>query len=264
MSYTELNTPVESTATDSFQTTSQDTASTKVIVVQMTFSDSLRHIQLAKARSTLAYYDFLASILKAYDVGFNVNTTSEAERTTNTDLLNKECGLLKIEGKSVLLKLVKLAIGADAKAASSIAHVLKVAKSLGTTPENFTEWLTKKGGIQNVRTSYDENGNEKQQSVTGKGTTGRNGSSKDKSDDANQYAEKARESLTDAVIFTVPHGQIGLIAEQGEEAECTAILKQLADGSFVIKAVIKDAELIDAAYASHGRNLPTTDDQQSN
>ncbi len=238
-------------------------AKPKVAIVEMTFSDSLGHAKLTHARSRDALYDCLSAAFSAYEIGFKDKLPEV--RDANAETLDKACndaGIENIESNDVFQKLAKYTFGNDSKFVSSVVHVLRVADKRKPSSDSFVNWLKAEGGVQSVRTKYKSDGTQKQRGTKTEGKTSGNKSPVENTEDVKQYAEKAREILRNKeAIYTLPTGIAPIVAPLGEETDCTAILRQLADGSFAIKAVVSGSDLVESAYILFGRNQAQ---QQSN
>lgn len=208
----------------------------------LTFTDHLLNIDQYKGK----YRDTLLQLLSAtYAACIAYDDKSEIVKKANKATLEAKCADLKIDGKSYYQLIVKLAFGDDAKRASGFVHVIKAAKNQkpSITPDDFNQWLTSKGGIQQVRQKFNSDGTEKTQST------------KSPANIIADYISKAKNSVLNMSLATIPFGQLPAIAQPGDESECLAILRQLADGSFVVKLVLNDSKMVDPIYAAHGRTL---------
>ncbi|WP_334188936.1 hypothetical protein [Noviherbaspirillum sp.] len=231
-------------------------AKPKVAIVEMTFADSLEHAKLVHARSRTALYDCIAAVFNAYEIGFKDKLPEV--RDANASILDKNCkdaGLENFLSNDILQKLAKYTFGNDSKFVSSVVHILRVADKRKSSTESFVNWLTAEGGIQSVRTTYKSDGTKKEQiPKTEGGASGRKVPGEN-TEDVAHYGEKAREILRNKeAIFTLSTGIAPIVAPLGEETDCTAILRQLADGSFEIKAIVSDKDLTDSAFVSFGRS----------
>jgi hypothetical protein len=225
-----------------------------IVTQPQTFTDSLVQIKQAKGKYRDSLYQLMSEVYAACRIGFSGNT--EAEREENMKVLDKACAEQNIDGHSYYQKLGKLGLGDDTKQVSSIIHVIKVAEKNDVTPFNFTPWLKGKGGIQAIRSTYRSDGTLKPVKEKDESKDSSKSSTPAAIEDDQTFIAKAKTALTERIEATIPKGQLQIIEKIGNEAECTAILRQCADGSFVIKAVLADQKLVDSLYAAHGRALP--------
>jgi len=70
-----------------------------------------------------------------------------------------------------------------------------------------------------------------------------------------EHISKAKDSILNDCVTTIPYGQLPEIAKLGNEGDGLAILRQQADGNVVIKLVLNDSKIVDSIYAAHGRTL---------
>lgn len=218
------------------------------IEVPHSFIESLAQIDSFKRKFREAKYHLIASVYLACHLGYKNKTKEEIDE--NDKLLSARCKTLEIDGRTYYQKLGKIAFGDDSKRVSSIVHVIKVAEKHSVEPDDFFEWLKKEGGIQKIRTTYNVDG------ATKDGTPSKSGNSaKAHEQNDRYYIEKAKADLTSSAKATIPAGELPIIDSIGNEGECTAILLQRADGSFDIKVVLNDKNLVEQLYCAHGRVL---------
>lgn len=220
------------------------------------FSDRLAQIDTLKGKFREAKYQLVSCVYAACHTGYKNKSKGDIE--ANDLVLSKKCKELNIDGRTYYQKLSKLAFGNDSKRASSIVHVIKVAEMHSIEPNNFVAWLKKEGGIQKIRTKYNVDGTIK------KNRTMLEVNPKKECNDDQYYIEKAKEALNGSIKASIPSGQLDLIEALGNEAECTAILRQCPDGSFVVKFVLSDQGLVDSLYAAHGKSNIAQDVYQIN
>ncbi|WP_314436811.1 hypothetical protein [Massilia timonae] len=211
------------------------------------FTDSLGQIDAFKGKYRDAKYQLIASVYLACQLGFK----TKAKIDENNKILSDKCKDLKIDGRTYYQKLGKIAFGDDSKRVSSIVHVIKVAEKHSVEPDDFVEWLKNKGGVQKIRTTYNVDGTTKDGA-----STKANDATQAQAKNDQYYIDKGKASLTSSAKATIPVGQLSLIDSLGNEGECTAILRQRADGSFDVKVVLNDKNLVEQLYCAHGRTLP--------
>lgn len=174
----------------------------------------------------------------------------KADKAANQKALDDKCKELGIKATTNRLKLAQLAFGKNAQRASAKARVIKTAENLGIEPDAVGKWLEDNGGFEAVRTTLNTDGTKKEDNSQPKSAQAPK--AKAKADVEASYIEKAKAALATDVKATIPAGQLDQI---DQDAECTAILRQQADGSFAVIAVLNDSKLVKAAYAAHGRML---------
>ena len=214
------------------------------------FTDSLTQIDAFRGKFREARYQLIASVYLACHLGYKDKTKAEIDE--NNKLLSDRCKRLKIDGRTYYQKLGKIAFGDDSKRVSSIVHVIKVAEKHSVEPGNFVEWLKKEGGVQKIRTTYNVDGASKTD-VPSKANDAANAQAQNDQ----YYIDQGKADLTSSAKATIPVGKLSLIELLGNEGECTAILRQRADGSFDVKVVLNDKNLVEQLYCAHGRTLPT-------
>lgn len=227
------------------------TASTPAAVAiksPLSFGESLTQIDAFKGKFREARYHLIASVYLACHLGYK--DKSNAEIDENNKLLSDRCKELKIDGRTYYQKLGKIAFGDDSKRVSSIVHVIKVAEKHSVEPDDFVEWLKKEGSVQKIRTTYNVDGGTKSNALS-KVTD----AAKDQAQNDQYYVDKGKAHLTSSAKATIPVGQLSLIDLLGNEGECTAILRQCADGSFQVKVVLNDKNLVEQLYCAYGRTL---------
>lgn len=223
-----------------------------------TFQNCLVKIQISKGKHRDTLYTLISDVFEACRNGFSGN--NEDERGANMEVLDAACVEQGITGQTYYQKIGKLAFGSDSKEVSGFIHVIKVAEKNDVAPPNFISWIKEKGGIQAIRSNYKSDGTRKPEKKAdeSKTTSATTAIAIDDqmpiANDDQTYITKGKTALTASVAATIPKGQLEVIEPIGNEAECTAILLQTADGSFVIKAVLKDKKLVDSLYAAYARS----------
>lgn len=208
--------------------------------IALTFADHLEKIEQFKGKYRERLYHMLSL---AYAACRAFQSASADENAANENILNEKCAALKIEGSSYYQKIVKITFNDDAKRASSFVHVIKVAEKQKIEAGEFAKWLEYKGGIQKIRMTLNADGSEKSQSNQSPKNT------------IQKLIATAKAVVLNDSLATIPFGGIPIIAKLGNEAEYPAILRQQADGSYVVKHISLDEKIVDAIYAAHGRTL---------
>ena len=228
------------------------------------FTDSLTQIDAFKGKFREARYQLIASVYLACHLGYKDKTKAEIDE--NNKLLSDRCKDLKIDGRTYYQKLGKIAFGDDSKRVSSIVHVIKVAEKHSIEPGEFVKWLKKEGGVQKIRTTYNVDGASKNDATSEDGAS-KNDATSEANDAAKAqaqaqtqneqyYIDQGKADLIRSAKVTIPVGKLSLIELLGNEGECSAILRQRADGSFDVKVVLNDKNLVEQLYCAHGRTLP--------
>jgi len=218
--------------------------------IPKSFMDSLTQIDAFKGKFREAKYLLIASVYLACQLGYKNKKKAEIDK--NDEVLSERCKDLNIDGRTYYQKLGKIAFGDDSKRVSSIVHVIKVAEMHSIDAADFVEWLKREGGIQKIRTTYNADGSEKKDCAQAKAI----GAKKIDTQPDEYYIEKGKADLSSSAATTIPAGKLPVIDLIGNEAECTAILRQRADGSFDVKVVLNDKDLVEQLYCAHGRTLP--------
>lgn len=218
-----------------------------------TFTNRIERILISKGKYRETLYFLIGELYAACRLGFTGIT--EAEREENMKVLACACVKAGVTGKDYYLMLGKLAFGDDSKQVSSIVHVIKVAEKNDVAPFNFVSWLIEKGGVQAIRSNYRSDGTLKPEKKVDDSKTSSAESSNASDSDVQTYITMGKTALNTRVVATIPKGQLSIIEKIGTEAECTAILRQAADGSFVVKAVLTNQNLVDSLYEAFGRSI---------
>lgn len=192
-----------------------------------------------------------ALFIALYTAWVSYRDAPESERDANEKTFAEKCKAEGVTGKDDYLKFAKLAFGKNASRASAKSHVIQVAESHKITPDACEKWMEDNGGFEAIRTTYNPDGSKKEKGKSAGKSAGATKAKAKVGDDA-QYIAKAKAALATSVQTTIPAGLVDSIAQ---DAEYTAILRQQADGSFAVVAVLNDAKVVDAAYAAHGRTL---------
>lgn len=243
--------PISQSAMSNFSTANIKSAHIfpdQVIDLPKSFTDSLAQIDAFKGKFREAKYHLIASVYLACHLGYKNKTKPEIE--ANDKILIDMCTALEINGRTYYQRLGKIAFGNDSKRVSSIIHVIKVAEQHSVEPGKFVEWLKNEGGIQKIRTTYNVGGGSKDGAPSKSGKIAKAHEKNDR-----YYIEKAKADLTSSAKATIPAGELPVIDLIGNERECTAILLQRADGSFEVKVVLNDKDLVEQLYCAHGRVL---------
>lgn len=184
-----------------------------------------------------------------YTAWIAFSTAPQADRKKNEKTLDAQCAAQGITATTNRLKLAQMAFGTNPSRASAKARVIKILESLHIDPDHCGQWLADNGGFEAVRTGFNTDGTKKDSTAISKPPRVSKAVS---ADDSAGYISKAKAALAASVKATIPMGQLDAI---GNDSECAAILRQQADGSFVVVAVLSDISVIHAAYAAHGRTL---------
>lgn len=214
-----------------------------------TFSESLQQLNLAAARSRNSYYLMIASTYAAFVTGFSAKSETELKR--NVSILNKALDEAKIEysdSDDCYKKLAMLALGsARSPQLYDVVHVLKVAEKHSKKSVDIVSWLEEKG-VQGIRRAFNADGSE------------REAKKKNKSSQVARVVDMARQELhiVDG-IFTFPNESIQPVGATDFESECTALIVRQPDGRIVVKAIINNKSVTEAAlvafYKDKARNV---------
>lgn len=215
-------------------------------VVAPTFADLLATLDQCKGNYRKIHTKLFVALYTAW-VAYR--DAPGADKAANQKTFDDKCKAEGIKAKDDYLKFAKLAFGKSPNRASAKSHVIQVAESHHIAPDACEKWLEENGGFEALRTTYNPDGTKKEK---GKSVGKSSGASKIKAGDS-QYITKAKAALATSVKATIPAGQLDQI---DQDAECMAILRQQADGSFAVVAVLNDTKVVEAAYAAHGRTLP--------
>lgn len=222
---------------------------TKYSVTHLTFTDCLAQIDVARQRSDAAFYKLIHAVIIAHQVGFG-DGLSKDRLAANDDALNKLCNARDITGSGRVAKLCKLAITDDSKRVYPVVYVVDVAiariRSNQLTLSGFIVWVNDNEGLQKIRLKFNRDGSPKE------GTTS---NQKQSAAQLKANIELAEKRIGDQVLATLPASAISPFAKHGETADCAAIISQLADGSYVIREIVSDANVVRSALAAIGRKL---------
>ena len=221
-------------------------------LTQPTFKDCINNGQQAAARSDLAKYETVRWVVSAYNTLGNADRYERQEIESYLDSEYKRLNYKKIASTTLLLMMAKLVIGDNRQAAQALAHVSGAVVNNGIVFENCVEWLRSEGGFEAVRNNYNADGTRKERN---------NAPAESSNDDCKptttkrntaEAASHARETLKNTVLCTVDKQALqGKVASVKRETECTAIIVRHPDGSFVVKAIVEDANVIEVAYAKY-------------
>lgn len=215
-------------------------------VTEATFASLLDAINQCKVGYRQIHTKLFVALYTAW-IAFS--TAPKADRKKNEKALDDQCAEQGITATTYRLKLAQMAFGTNPQRASAKTRVIKILESLHVAPDQCGQWLANNGGFEAVRTGFNTDGTKKGNAATSKSA---NVSKSVSNDDNARYISKAKAALATSIKATIPTGQLDKI---GPNIECAAILRQQADGSFVVVAVLNDATVVDAAYAAHGRTL---------
>ena len=136
---------------------------------------------------------------------------------------------------------------------SDKVHVFSVALAKQIKPENFLAWLEKERGERKIVETYKRDGSRKQEDTNDENQDV-NPDSLYRERNRNEQIQRARQQLTNAVVFKVDASTVSQALPKLQiDTECAAIIVRQADGSIVIKAVVADHDIAEDVYAGYYR-----------
>ena len=133
------------------------------------------------------------------------------------------------ERTSLELKVVRIVFGINqTKRASNYATVLRIAKKEGVTSKNIVSWITKQGGVEEVR---------------------RSGSTAQKTD-YKEVAENHFSAVGKSMAMTAFKG-----VEDSDNDFTLALVRKTTDGKFVIVSEVANPTLVKSALQTLGKTV---------
>jgi hypothetical protein len=158
-------------------------------------------------------------------------TTSEAKaRRAALDAFCKERGYVVKKDSPLMTHIVKAVFGnVDRRRISTYSLVLRQAQKLNVLPTDLAQWIEDNGGIQEIKLS---------RSATFVSP-------------AQKAAMGAQQFNTLPVLASVKNEQLSLLADADFiGTDCVLLAEQQADGSFAIRALVRQGSAVNAAYAA--------------
>ena len=179
--------------------------------------------------SNQALYAMLADCLA---IAAPLPTTDAARKRSETlSRLLKQRKYKVLASSPLVTRVVKVVFGdVDRRRVSSYSQVLRCAQQQAVEPQELAAWIETKGGIQQIRL---------QQSATFVAPRDR--------------AVRAQEALARSpFVARISSPELTLLADpQHMGQDCVLLAQQQADGSFAIRAVIRNDAAIKAAHVGY-------------
>lgn len=206
----------------------------KSVVLKATVKSLLEMESKRKQWETTAYrtsnqqlYGVLAECL-AY--GGELEKSKAKERSAALEEFISKRGYYIKKDSPLMTRIVKAVFGdVDRRRISTYSLVLRTAQKNGISPEQLTDWIEQKGGVQEVKLAQ----------------------SKTFISPADKAKSAKKEFAALANLAVVKTAQLSLLADAdfvGEE--CVLLAEQQSDGSFAIKALIRSNGAVNAALTS--------------
>lgn len=200
---------------------------------------------LVKDRKHWEENEYLASnkvlyglLAKCMSLAAEITESRKKQVQLDTVLAAYKVGLTS--GTPLTTKVIKLVVGKDRRRASAYSIAVRVAKKEDVTPEGLSDWLFKKGGIEEVRTD----------STSSTGET-----SAERRERMQTLGEKVAEDA--AVLATVPKS-----AGTPESVGPTLILARVeADRTSTVLCFVDNETLVKAALEFIGKAADKNSDE---
>lgn len=205
--------------------------------------DQIGKLNTANKGANNALYAVLAKCLGVYQSEF-LSESDENNFERKVVELKERLKKLKIrylEKSPVINLLVRFINGTDTKTSSAYAYVIEVASNKGLTENQASYWFREQG-IDNIRKTFDREGNEKNRDGTSSNTSYKR--------DNKVYGAYARHKLNG---YSCPlqfdeqvlNQQVPVVT-----TEYAAVLLRHPNGAMELKAMASDASTIEQVFAS--------------
>jgi hypothetical protein len=165
-----------------------------------------------------------------YAYGADLPIAEAKQRTADLEKFFELRGYTVKKDSPLLTRVVKAVFGnVDRRRISTYSLVLRSAKAAGVAPSGLAQWIEDQGGIQEVKLTRSAT------YVSPKAKA--------------QTAKASLATITDLAVVKSP-----LLSQKADAdfigTECVLLAEQQADGSFVIKAVVRTGTAVNAALTA--------------
>lgn len=212
--------------------------------------------EIVKLRETQQKFQagFRAAVCEAYRPLYSYLSADKSQQKAWDVFLKQQmtdAGYRYLEITKGTQMIVKLAFGDDNSKAWTIVHFACVAKAKHVKPADIEEFYIQEGGPQKVKVKYDKDGNLRSDRQVDQPSDDEPAA--DEKPTRDEAISTAKEALETKVIYKASKQALAdKVIPVKKDTVSTAIIVRYPDGSFVIKAVIDDAKVLDAAYESYG------------